>query len=145
MNTALHRSMFAVALSLAAGAAAAAPISLSDKDLDQISAGGQYSIVAGGGSADIGTVEAAARTKANGGSGASLTKADLKVVAVGEGLEVYGAGESGAGGQVSGGYGAGAADDGRLRLRIKTMAVTKGNGDTMTKLKVQVKSSGGGF
>lgn len=145
MNTLLQRAMLAATLSVATGLAAAAPIELDDGHLDQVSAGGQYSIVNGGGWADAGYVHARARTRAMGnGAGARITKADLNVTGSGSGVYVYGSGESGAGNRVSGTFAEGYTQQGTVTVDIKTMAVTKGNGETMTRSVVRVTSVGSG-
>lgn len=131
------------ALTLLCGLAQSAPIALDDSLLDEVSAGGQYSYVDGGAYAEQGRVSLKASTTAHQNErGASVTRASLKVKAVGTGLEAYGYGESGVGTISSSGAGAAELDQGKIVIRVKTVAREKANGDTFTKTVVKVKAVG---
>jgi len=140
MRTLIGKTLLASALLCTACLSQAAPRPLTDLQMDQISAGGQYSIVAGGGTADVGTVDVQANSqsieKAN---GATVTKAKLKVVALGSGLDAYGGGESAADGAVSSVYDDASVDQGKIVIKVKTMSKVKANGEVVTKSKIKVK------
>lgn len=146
MQTLLMRSLIAATLTSAMSlASAAGPVMLSNAEMDSVSAGGQYSIVSGGGFAEVGTVLTSADTKAVlKGNGGGMTKANLRVTVSGTGLFAYGAGESGAGEAVSGVYGEAASASGTIDIRVRTMAKTKPDGDVMLKSKIKIKTNGSG-
>lgn len=142
MHTFVHRALFATLLSSTLGIAYAAPTPLTDREMDQISAGGQYSYVEGGGSVDSGVVTVDAKTQAKEKpNGTTVTKAVLKVKAVGTDANAAGYGESGADGVVSNGYGEGAVDEGKVVVRVKTVSKVQADGDVITKTKVVVRAT----
>ncbi|WP_194727313.1 hypothetical protein [Noviherbaspirillum malthae] len=141
MLTYVRRTLFASLLASTVGLAHAAPELLTDQQLDQISAGGQYSYVEGGGAVDAGSVDVKATTQAHEKpNGTTVTKAVLKVKAVGTDVNAAGYGESGANGVVSSGAGEGAVDEGKVVVRIKTVSKVQADGDVITKTKVVVRA-----
>lgn len=132
----------AAALAFGMGLVHAAPNILSDAQLDHISAGTQFSLVEGGGSALLGTVSVRADTMASNTGGSAMTKATLKLNAAGTELDGFGYGISGAGETVSGVYGDVSLDQGTLRIHVKTMSKLQQNGGGFTKSMIQVKTSG---
>lgn len=136
--------MASVLASASALAVAREAVVLNDGQLDAVTAGVQYSMVHGTSYADAGTVEV--RTSAGTVSYSehySKTKAMVKVKGTGSGLVALASGESGAGTEYSGAFGVAVADQGKVRIHIKTMSVVHGD-DVMTKTKIQVKASGSG-
>lgn len=137
----IWRILVVTLLACTVGGAYASPTLLSDVQMDQVSAGGQYSFVEGAGSVANGVVIAQAKTKAvERDNGTSITKASLKIKAVGTDVDAYGYGESGADGIVTAGYGAGSVDEGKVIIRVKTVAKVKADGEVISKTKVQVRS-----
>lgn len=136
--------VMAATLALGIGLAHASPSALTDAQMDQVSAGGQYSIVEGGGFAEAGTVNIRAATKAAEINGSTMTKASLKIKVVGTGLHAFGFGESGAGNVVSSVYGAASADQGKLKIHVKTMSKVRQDGTGITWSMIKVKTSGFG-
>lgn len=145
MKTFIGTALLTTTLLSAAGVAHAMPQILTELQMDQVSAGGQYSVVAGGGTAELGTVSARTDTKAVSSNGVTLTKAGLKVVALGTGLDAYGYGASDTGDSQSLVYGQASTDQGRLMILVRTMSMTKHNGDVMTKSQIHVATTGGGI
>lgn len=134
--------MIAAALSVACGLLRAEPVMLTDGQMDQISAGGQYSIVSGGGFAESGTVAVQAHTSAMATHGFTLTRAVLMVKAAGSGLSAYGMGESGAGNAVAGVYGYATADQGKLKIMVRTSSMLRPDGGGLLFSMILVKASG---
>lgn len=141
MLTFARRTLLVALLGSSIGLAHAAPVILSNEQLDQVTAGGQYSYVEGDGSVSAGYVAVDTRTKAvEKNNGTTVTKAVLKVKAVGTDVEAGGYGESGADGLVSSGAGEGAVDEGKVVVRIKTVSKVQADGDVITKTKVVVRA-----
>lgn len=146
MNPSIKITLASVSLAFTGTLASASEMNvLSDAQLDAISAGAQHSIVSGAGYAEAGTVSVNANAKSiSKSNGGSMTKADVKVIAVGTGIGGFAIGESAAGQELSGAIGEAVVDQGRLTIRIKTMSKVNGNGAESTKTKVHVKAHGSG-
>lgn len=145
MRAFIGMALLTTTLLSTAGVAHAMPRALTEPEMDQVSAGGQYSVAAGGGTAQLGTVSV--QTVAGAASttfGMTLTMANLKVSAAGAGLDVYGYGASGAGDSQSSVYGQASADRGRITILVTTISIARHNGDAMTQSWIRVIMNGSG-
>lgn len=141
-NTLPATYLISAALMLGCGLVHAEPVVLSDSQLDQISAGAQYSVVSGGGFAESGIVMAQASTRAMEKHGITMTMAVLKVKATGTGLSAFGMGESGVGNAVSGVYGYASSPQGKIKIQVVTGSLLRPDGSGVLGSMVLVKASG---
>ena len=121
-------------MALAALPAHGAGLQLSDAQMDSISAGEQYSVVAGAGTADVGTVAVTTRvgTRSTPG-GVNMTKGKVTVLAEGSGLQALAYGESGANGEVSTNLVYASSPSGTIKITLSTVSLVTPSGQSMTK------------
>lgn len=118
---------------------AADPVPLTNSQMDLVSAGA-YSQVYGEASADSGmvSVDTTTQGKVN-PNGMEMSKSKVVVKAEGSGIEGYAAGQSGDENVATFGEGGAAADQGRLRIVVKTKVRTKSDGTSVSKTTVKSK------
>lgn len=140
----MNKSILASLAAACFASAHAAPVTLANDTLDQISAGGNFSYVQGGGTAGSGTVNVNAITRAFDNGRVSRTNGFLVVRGSGTDLQGYGYGTSGASGTTSSVGAQASVDQGSMLILVRTSSVSLPNGTDRTRSSALVVTTGSG-